>query len=382
MELDIRTRCLHTDEERQEAARNYGAVSYPIYQSATFAHEAVGVGTGYDYGRLANPTRTQLTRTVAALECGSGALAFSSGMAAIAALMELFAPGDHLIIDEDLYGGSVRLFADIGSKNGITFTSLDLSREDVRPCIGDATKAIFLETPTNPMMRVADIRALGRVAKEHGILLIVDNTFLSPYFQNPLTLGADIVVHSGTKYLGGHNDTLAGFLVAKDKQLLQELSSIETTTGAVLAPMDSWLILRGIKTLAVRMEAAQKNAFALVAWLLAQPKVRRVFYPGLATHPGHALMKRQSRGYGAMITFEVESKECALSVLKRVRLIRFAESLGGTESLLTYPLTQTHADVPKDELDKRGITDRILRLSVGIEDAGDLIRDLEQAFAG
>lgn len=380
MGYGIETKCLHLEGE-QEKKDSYGAVSYPIYQTATFAHKGVGESTGYDYSRLQNPTREQLERIVAGLEEGADALAFSSGMAAIAALMELFSPGDHLLIDSDLYGGSIRLFDHISKKNGLTFSAVDFSREKAENYMTEKTKAVYLETPTNPMMNVTDIERLSVFTKEKGILLIVDNTFLSPYFQNPLKLGADIVVHSGTKYLGGHNDTIAGFLVTSREDISERLRFILKTTGAGLAPLDSWLILRGIKTLSVRMERAQENAFSLVKWLQGQKRVTKVIYPGLTSHPGYEIMKKQSRGFGAMVTFEVDSKELALFVLKSVRLIRFAESLGGTETLITYPITQTHADVPKEKLAQNGITDRILRLSVGIEGIEDLKRELSEVFA-
>lgn len=379
MELGIESRCQHLADDNS-TNNHYGAVSFPIYQTATFAHPAAGRSTGFDYSRLQNPTREHLEKMVASLEKGIDALAFSSGMAAIAALMELFCPGDHIIADSDLYGGSIRLFDNISKKNGIEFTGLDCHKENVEQFITEKTKAVFIETPTNPMMNVTDIAKLSEITKRHDILLIVDNTFLSPYFQNPLELGADVVVHSGTKFLGGHNDTVAGFLVTSREDISEKLRFIIKTTGAGLAPFDSWLILRGIKTLAVRMERAQDNAMKLAGWLEKQEKVTRVIYPGLASHPGHEIMKKQARGFGAMLTLEVESKEFALSVLKNVRLIQFAESLGGTETLITYPITQTHADVPKDILAKNGITDRILRLSVGLEGLDDLIADLERVF--
>lgn len=359
----------------------HGALSYPIYQSATFAHRSVAQPGDFDYTRVQNPTREQLEATVCALEGGAGSIAFASGMAAIAALMELFQPGAHLIVDADLYGGTTRLFNAISVKNGLQFTSLDCSSEDIAPHITQATKAVFIETPTNPMMRVSDIARLTEVAHAHGLLLIVDNTFLSPYLQNPLALGADIVVHSATKYLGGHNDTLGGLLVCRSADIAEKLRFILKTTGAALAPFDSWLILRGIKTLPVRMQRAQENAHALAEFLQTLPHVARVIYPGLPAHPGHALMQRQARGAGAMLAFETDTAERARAALERVRLIRFAESLGGTETLITYPITQTHADVPPPQLARSGITPRLLRLSVGLEHVDDLKRDLEHALA-
>ena len=359
----------------------HGAISYPIYQSATFAHHSVEQPGDFDYSRVQNPTREQLEATVCALEGGADAIAFASGMAAIAALMELFQPGAHLIVDADLYGGTTRLFNAISVKNGLQFTALDCSSEDIAPHITPATKAVFIETPTNPMMRVTDIARLAEQAHAHGLLLIVDNTYLSPFLQNPLALGADIVVHSATKYLGGHNDTLGGLLVCRSADIAEKLRVILKTTGASLAPFDSWLILRGIKTLPVRMQRAQENAQALAAFLHTLPQVARVIYPGLPQHPGHALMQRQARGAGAMLAFETDTPQRARAALARVRIIRFAESLGGTETLITYPVTQTHADVPPEQLARCGVSDRLLRLSVGLEHAGDLQRDLEQALA-
>ena len=379
MAREIETKCLHLEEE-EGSSSNYGAISYPIFQTATYAHPSVGKSTGYDYSRLQNPTREHLEKVVASLENGIDALALATGMAAISLMMELFRPGDHLIVDADLYGGSIRLFNNVSKKNGITFSSIDCYKEDVESYINENTKAVYIETPTNPMMNVTDIAELGRLAKKHHLLLIVDNTFLSPYFQNPLDLGADIVVHSGTKYLGGHNDTLAGFLVTNREDIGEKFRFLIKTTGAGLAPFDSWLILRGIKTLGIRMEKSQQNAITIANWLKEQKAVTKVIYPGLPTHPGHEIMKKQARGFGAMITFQLESKEFALAVLEKVRMIKFAESLGGVETLITYPTTQTHADVPKEIREKNGITESTLRLSVGIEDVKDLLDELETVF--
>ena len=380
MERGINTRCLHL-EETEGKTENYGAISYPIYQTATYAHPGVGQSTGFDYSRLQNPTKEHLEKIVASLEHGCDALALSTGMAAITLLMELFKPGDHLIVDSDLYGGSIRLFRNVSRKNGITFSAVDSYQDDVESFVKEETKAIYIETPTNPMMNVTDIGKLSEIAKRHNLLLIVDNTFLSPYFQNPLTLGADIVVHSGTKFLGGHNDTLAGFLVTNREEISEQLRFLIKTTGAGLAPFDSWLILRGIKTLGIRMEQAQKNALEIANWLKTQPAVIKVIYPGLPEHPGYEIMKKQARGFGSMLTFYVDNKEHAFEILEKVRMIKFAESLGGVETLLTYPTTQTHADVPQEIREKNGITDCTLRLSVGIEDAWDLIAELTQVFA-
>ncbi len=380
MERGINTRCLHLEEDEGKL-EHYGAISYPIYQTATYAHPGVGQSTGYDYSRLQNPTREHLEKVVAGLEGGIDAFALSTGMAAISLLMELFEPGDHVIAEEDLYGGSIRLFDNISKKNHYDISYVNCSGEDVEPYIRENTKAIYLETPTNPMMRVSDIAKIAQAAKRHNCLLIVDNTFLSPYFQNPLALGTDIVIHSGTKFLGGHNDTLAGFIVTNNEAVRERLRFLIKTTGAGLAPFDSWLILRGIKTLGIRMERAQQNALEIADWLKEQPAVTAVYYPGLKEHPGYDIMKKQARGFGSMLTFNVDTKEHAKEILANVRLIRFAESLGGVETLITYPVTQTHADVPEAVRLKNGITPCTLRLSTGIEDCKDLIAELSAVFA-
>lgn len=379
MAREIETRCLHLEEE-EGRSDNYGAISYPIYQTATYAHPGVGRSTGYDYTRLQNPTREHLEKTVASLENGIDAFALSTGMAAISLLMELFEPGDHLIVDSDLYGGSIRLFQNVSAKNGISFSSIDCCKENVETYINEKTKAVYIETPTNPMMNVTDIAELAKITKKHHLLLIVDNTFLSPYFQNPLELGADLVVHSGSKYLGGHNDTLAGFLVTDREDISERLRFLIKTTGAGLAPFDCFLIQRGIKTLGIRMEKSQENAVQIAEWLSGQKEVIKVIYPGLFEHPGYEIMKKQARGFGAMLTFQLESKEFALGILEKVRMIKFAESLGGVETLITYPVTQTHADVPPEIREQNGITDSTLRLSVGIENIKDLLGELEQVF--
>lgn len=379
MEHGFATKCIYGNGEKFDKDQT-GAISFPIYQTATYAHPEVGQSTGFDYSRLQNPTRAQVEKVVAALEGGVDALAFSTGMSAITALMELFHPGDHIITDADLYGGSIRLFDHINEKNGLIFSHVDLTTENLEEFLRENTRAVFLETPTNPMMHIIDIRRVAEVTKKHGILLIVDNTFMSPYFQKPFELGADIIIHSGTKFLGGHNDTLAGFLVTNSPEISEKLRFLIKTVGSGLAPFDSWLILRGIKTLPIRMEKAQSNAQAIVEYLQQEPLVRKVYYPGIPDTQGHEIGKAQSSGFGSMLTFEVESRELALHILKSTELIPFAESLGGTETLLTYPVTQTHADVPEEVRLKNGITDRVLRLSVGIEDPKDLIADLKQAI--
>lgn len=379
MDTGIATKCIYGNHKKFEGDRT-GAISFPIYQTATYAHPAVGQSTGYDYSRLQNPTREQLEKIVASLEGGLDALAFSSGMAAITTLMEIFKPGDHIISEADLYGGSIRLFDHINQKNGIEFSRINFAEEDPENYIKENTKAIYIETPTNPMMNVIDIRKTAELAKKHNLLLIVDNTFLSPYFQRPFELGADIILHSGTKFLSGHNDTLAGFIVVNTPELSEKLRYIIKTTGAGLAPFDSWLVLRGIKTLPIRMEKAQENAQAIVEFLLQEKKVKNVYYPGIPGTNNYEVCKSQASGFGSMLTFEVESKELALHILESLKLIPFAESLGGVETLITYPTTQTHADVPEEIRIKNGITDSVLRLSAGIEDKKDLIADLKQTI--
>jgi len=378
--VDISTLCVHGDGAADERT---GAVSVPIYQSATFAHPAVGQSTGYDYSRVQNPTREHLEKTVAALERGIDALAFTSGMAAIACLAELFRPGDHIIASDDLYGGSIRFFNGISAKNGLSFDYVNTSDPaEIGRYLRPETKAVFVETPTNPMMQVTDIAAVSQLTRANNLLLIVDNTFSTPYFQRPLALGADIVVHSGTKYLGGHNDTLAGFLVTNRTDLSERLRYIYKTVGSCLSPFDSWLIIRGIKTLAVRMNRQQETALKLAVWLRGHGKIKTVHYTGLPDHPGYAVSLKQTSGFGAMISFETADEDAAKRVLENVRLIRYAESLGGVESLITYPILQTHADVPEERRASKGISGRLLRLSVGLESFEDLRDDLDAALGG
>ncbi len=379
MKYDIETKCLHLDTHENESDKTR-AISFPIYQSATFGHLGLNKSSGYDYSRLQNPTREQVEKVVAELENGAGALAFSSGMAAIATVFELFYPGDHLIVDADLYGGSVRLLDHVATKNGIEISRVNLAQDSFEELITPNTKAVYFETPTNPMMNVIDIAAVTAIAKQHNLLVIVDNTFLSPYFQNPFDYGVDIIIHSGTKYLGGHNDTLAGFAVAKDEEILTRIQFLAKTTGGILAPFDAWLILRGIKTLALRMEKAQANAIELAQYLLTKKQVKKVIYPGLESHPGYQIIKKQARGIGAMISFELDSFETVAKVLENLQLIQYAESLGGVETLITYPVTQTHADVPEAILEANGITKKLLRLSVGIEAVKDLIADFDRVL--
>ncbi len=380
MAYDIATKCIYGYEKKKNPYDQTGTITTPIYQTATFEHPQVGMSTGYDYSRLQNPTRQNVEEIVASLEEGIDALAFSSGMAAISAMMELFRPGDHLITDADLYGGSIRLFDHISEKNGITFDHIQFFKDNVEDYIRENTKAVILETPTNPMMNVIDLQEIASITKKHGLLLIVDNTFLTPYFQRPLTLGADLVIHSGTKFLGGHNDTVCGFLVTNSEEISEKLRFIMKTVGYGLSPFDSFLVARGIKTLPIRMEKAQENAQAIVVFLQNEPKVTNVYYPGIEGTREYEICKKQSSGFGSMLTFEVESAALARHILKATRMIPFAESLGGTETLITYPCTQTHADVPEEVRIKNGLTDRIIRLSAGIEGIQDIIADLKQAI--
>jgi cystathionine gamma-synthase len=360
---NINTLCVHGVKDVNNTT---GAITVPIYQSATFAHPSVGVSTGYDYSRLQNPTRDALEKTIAALDGGVDAMAFSSGMAALTAVCELFVPGDHIIATNDLYGGSVRLLDNIVKKNGIEVDYLDTGDSElVKSKIKPNTTALFVESPSNPMMQVSDIAKLTKISKANGFLLIVDNTFLTPVYQKPLALGADIVLYSGTKYLGGHNDTLAGFLVTNRVDLSEKLRFIYKTIGACLAPWECFLIQRGLKTLALRMERITENARKIADWLRSRTEVEKVLY----------------YGQSGMISFVTDSEETAVKILGNVRIISFAESLGGVESLITYPIMQTHADVPQNVRESLGINERLLRLSVGIEYADDLIADLEAALA-
>ena len=381
MPRSIETRCVHGDEHKFKDA--YQSLSTPIYQTAAFGHPDLGHSPErFYYTRLTNPTRLQAEETVSSLEGAADTVAFSSGMAAITAVFELFSPGDRIVCSADLYGGTVLLFDLIEKKKGLLPVLVDTTDpEALRAAVTPGTKAIYIETPSNPMMNVTDIRLCAELAKSVGALLIVDNTFLSPYLQNPIALGADIALHSGTKYLGGHNDTIAGFVCLADAALGEKLHKIAYTLGATLSPFDSWLMLRGIKTLPVRMERAQENALAIARWLQTQSKVKKVYYVGLPDHPGYEVNQKQSRGSGAMLSFTLDSAETALQVLAKVKIITFAESLGGPESLITLPATQTHADVSKEDREKLGITDSFLRMSVGLENVNDLIADLQQAMA-
>jgi len=359
-----------------------GAVTVPIYQTATFRHPGLGQSTGYDYSRSGNPTRQALEEGIARLDNAARGFAYSSGMAAITSLLFLFRHGDHIIVTEDLYGGTYRLFEMIFQQYGLEFSYVDTSDNDlVAAAIRPNTKALFVESLTNPLLKVADIRCLAALCKARGLLCIVDNTFLTPYLLRPLELGADIAIYSGSKYLSGHNDTICGLVTVKDPILAEKVYFHQNGAGAVLGPQDCWLTIRGMKTLSVRLDRQQENALHLAKWLERNALVVKVYYPGLVNHPGHDLQKSQAAGFGAMIAFEVASAELVEKLLLRTELISFAESLGGVETLMTFPAVQTHADIEPAKREALGINNRLLRLSVGIENIDDLIVDLQQAFA-
>lgn len=358
-----------------------GSVTVPIYQTATFSHPGLGKSTGYDYSRSRNPTRQVLEDAIALLDGGARGFAYSSGMAAITSLLLLFETGDHLVVTEDLYGGTYRLFEQCFNRFGLTFTYVDTTDlAAVRNAIRAETRALFVESLTNPILKVADIAGLSAIGRQHRLLTIVDNTFLTPCLLRPLDLGADITMYSATKYLAGHNDTVSGLLAVKDPALAERVGFHQNAAGAVLGPQDSWLTIRGMKTLSIRLQRQQENAGAIARWLAGHPRVRKVYYPGLPDHPGHQLAKRQGRGYGAMISFEVADPALVEPLLGRLKLISFAESLGGVETLITLPAVQTHADIDAGTRERLGITSSLLRLSVGIEDAEDLTADLGLAL--
>ena len=358
-----------------------GTISVPIYTSATYRHPAVGKSTGYDYTRSGNPTRQILEEGLARLEGGARGLAFSSGMAALTTFFLHFSSGDHVVVSEDLYGGTYRILDQIFGKFGLAVSYVDTSSSTaVAAAITDRTKALLIETPGNPLLGVADLEALGQLCQQRNILLAVDNTFLTPILQRPFDFGADVVIHSATKYLGGHNDICAGVLVTRKAELGERFYFLQNSTGAILPPQDCYLLIRSLKTLTLRMERHCRNAETIANWLADHPRVQTVYYPGLKTHPGHELSIKQSKGFGGMISFRAESDEHARKVLEKLQLLSFAESLGGVESLITLPAIQTHGDIPEEDRKRLGICESLLRLSVGIEDPDDLIADLEQAL--
>jgi cystathionine beta-lyase/cystathionine gamma-synthase len=375
--MRFQTRAIHVG---QEPDAEHGAVNVPIYQTSTYAQPSVGKPRTYDYARGGNPTREALQRVLASLEGGTRALAFSSGLGATTTLLLTLSPGDHVILGDDVYGGTYRLFARVLAGWGLTFETVDLTDADaLRAALREETRLVWVETPTNPLLKVVDVAAVSALAHDHGARIVVDNTFATPYLQRPLELGADVVVHSVTKYLGGHSDLVGGAVVTSDDELIERLTFLQNAAGAVPGPMDCYLALRGVKTLAVRMEAHCDGAEAVAAFLEHHDRVKRVLYPGLGEHPGHATAERQMRRFGGMVSFELATREEAIGVAERTRIFFLAESLGGVESLIEVPGPMTHASVAGSPLE---VPDTLVRLSVGIEHPNDLVRDLEQALAG
>lgn len=379
-QLQFNSKTIHGGQYPDKA---YGAVIPPIYQTSTYAQTTPGGHSGYAYSRSANPTRTALENSLASIENGTYGLAFGSGLAAIDAVLKLLQPGDEVIATSDLYGGSYRLFTKVFEKFGIVFHFVAMDDDtELIAAITTKTKLIWVETPTNPMMNIVDISMVAAIAKDNTILLAVDNTFATPYLQTPLDLGADIVMHSATKYLGGHSDTVVGALVVKDKELADKLYFIQNASGAICGPMDSFLVLRGIKTLHVRMQRHCENGKAVAAYLAAHPKIEKVYWPGFKNNPGFSVAKKQMKDFGGMISFVPKGSgyNDAIAIVEKLRVFTLAESLGGVESLAGHPASMTHGSIPKLEREKSGVVDALIRLSVGIEDATDLIADLEQAI--
>ncbi|QOS97760.1 bifunctional cystathionine gamma-lyase/homocysteine desulfhydrase [Brevibacterium sp. JNUCC-42] len=376
--MRMKTRLIHGGIEGDI---HTGAVSTPIYQVSTYKQDGIGVHKGYEYSRTGNPTRHSLETYMADLEGGARGLAFGSGMAALSTILSLCNQGDHLVVGDDVYGGTYRVITRVFSKLGLEATYVDTTDlAAVEKALRPNTRMIIMETPTNPLLNVTDVRAVAEIAKSKGVLLVVDNTFMTPYWQNPLDLGADIVFHSATKYLGGHSDVVAGVVVTKEAELGEQLHFLQNAIGAILGPQDSWLLLRGAKTLGIRMEEQENNANQLALWLQEQASISRVLYPGLASHPGHEQMKKQARGFGGMISFDVGSNSRAEEVLSKLKYFTLAESLGAVESLIGLPARMTHASIPAERRAELGITDGLIRISVGIEDVEDLLEDLEQAL--
>ncbi|SNQ42237.1 cystathionine gamma-synthase [Cellulophaga lytica] len=378
--LKFNSKTIHGGQEPDKA---YGAVMPPIYQTSTYAQTAPGKHNGYEYSRSANPTRTALEKSLASIENGNYGIAFGSGIAAIDAVIKLLSPGDEVISTSDLYGGSYRLFKQVYEKFGITFHFVDMANvNNIENYLTNNTKLIWVETPTNPMMNIIDIVAASKIAKKHSIPLAVDNTFATPYLQTPLDLGADIVMHSATKYLGGHSDVVMGALIVNDKELAEKLYFIQKASGAICGPMDSFLVLRGIKTLHVRMQRHCENGKAIAYYLKNHPKVEKVFWPGFESSPNYEIAKNQMKDFGGMLSFIPKGANYndAIEIIKKLQVFTLAESLGGVESLAGHPASMTHASIPKEEREKSGIVDALIRLSIGIEDENDLIEDLEQAI--
>ena len=379
MEQRFETRAIHAGCEPDSGT---GAIMTPIFQTSTYVQESPGKHKGYDYSRTHNPTRTALEKNIASLEEGNYGLAFSSGMSAISAITQMLSAGDHIICSDDVYGGTFRLFDKVLKKFNLEFDFIDLtSLQSLERHIKNTTKLVWLESPSNPLLKLIDIEATARTAKSRGIVTVVDNTFATPFFQKPLKLGADIVMHSTTKYLNGHSDVIGGALVMNDQELYTKLQFLQNAAGGVPGPFDCFLVLRGIKTLAIRMERHAENALKIAQFLESHPKVRKVIYPGLSSHPQHELAKRQMAGFGGIVTFFIKGGlEAARKFLERVKVFSLAESLGGVESLIEHPAIMTHASLPKEVREKIGISDELIRVSVGIENVDDLIGDLKQAL--
>jgi cystathionine beta-lyase len=374
------TRIIHNGHEIDPYTKG---LSVPIYQVSTFQQDSVDHFGKYDYARSDNPTREALEETIAQLENGTRGFAFASGMAAISSVLLLFSPGDHLVVCEDVYGGTYRVLTGLFNRLGIAVTFVDTTNPDnIRAAIRPATKGVFLETPSNPLLKITDLGAAAVIAREHGLITLVDNTFMTPYLQRPLDLGCDIVLHSGTKFLNGHSDVICGFAVVKDKELGSRIRFIQNGFGAILGPQDSWLVLRGLKTLKVRMDESQRTAITVADWLAKQEKVTGVYYPGLNTHPGFDVHNKQSSGAGAVLSFTLNSLELTRKLLENARLAAFAVSLGGVESIISYPAKMSHAAMPREEREARGISDTLVRLSPGLEDSGDLIEELDRLING
>lgn len=372
------TICIHAGQEPDPTT---GAIITPIYQTSTYVQEGLGQHKGYEYGRTQNPTRMTLEANVAAIEGGAAGFAFASGMAAIDAVLTRLQAGDHVLVSDNTYGGTFRLFEKVRRKFGLDFSYVDTANLDaIAPAITPKTKYLFIESPTNPMLAVTDIAAASDIAHRHGVRVVVDNTFASPYIQRPLALGADIVLHSTTKFLNGHSDSVGGIVIVRHDDDVEWMRFVQNAAGAILGPMDAWLVLRGTKTLPIRMERTNANTMRIAEFLAAHPRVTRTIYPGLPSHPHHALASRQMQGFGGLISFDVGSLERAREVLGKVRLMALAESLGGVETLISHPAIMTHASVPKERRETLGITDGLLRVSVGIEDIADLTDDLAQAL--
>ncbi|WP_188204118.1 cystathionine gamma-synthase [Desemzia incerta] len=376
--MNLKTALIHGGVSRDKAT---GAVNVPIYQTSTYKQEKVGVHKGFEYSRTGNPTRFAVEELIKDIEGGVKGFAFASGSAGTHTIFSLFSQGDHIIVGDDVYGGTYRLINSVLKRLGLTFTVVDMSDlTTIEPAILPETKAVFLESPTNPLLKITDIQAVAEIAKKHDLITIVDNTFATPYHQRPLTLGADIVLHSASKYLGGHSDIVAGLVTTSDSQIAEQIGFLQNAIGGILGPQDSWILQRGIKTLGIRMDAHEKNAAAIVEYLDNHAAIEKVYYPGLESHVGHEIAKKQTSGFGGMVSFELKEGLSAKAFVEKLELITLAESLGAVESLIEIPALMTHGSIPKEDREKSGIKDELVRFSVGLEDAEDLIADLEQAL--